>query len=103
MCALGRQYHAVILRQSTPTVWYIKDLTDPSGWRVYWSRDGFPSMGVYMGVYIRNTANTDYLLLAEDAQKAFTGSDAMWAPSGKVMSKSQDPPEMENPNGCSFQ
>jgi hypothetical protein len=76
---------------------YRANAAAPGGYEVQWVRDGFPSMGVY----VRNAANTDWDVAAEDAQKTRRGITAIRALAGEIRTKGYNyPPPGGQPEGC---
>jgi hypothetical protein len=79
------------------TIWYRANPAADGGYELRWERDGFPSMGVYS----RNTTNTGWDVVKEDAQKTSTAAGAIRDLAGWVQSKGWNyPPPPDPPAGC---
>jgi hypothetical protein len=79
------------------TIWFKANPSAPGGYEIRWDRDGFPSMGVY----VRNAADTDWLVAKEDPQKTKSGINAIRALAGRIRSKGYNyPPPGNQPEGC---
>jgi hypothetical protein len=79
------------------TVRFRANASAPGGYEILWERDGFPSMGVY----VRNAADTDWLVAEEDPQKTKAGVTAIRALAGQIRSKGYNyPPPGGQPPGC---
>lgn len=79
------------------TVRFKANPSAPGGYEIRWDRDGFPSMGVY----VRNAADTDWLIAEEDPQKTKSGINAILALAGEIRAKGYNyPPPGNQPEGC---
>lgn len=51
----------------------VKDSSKPGGYEVYWDRDGYPSMGVYMLKGQADGTGVEYVTMAEDPELSDSG------------------------------
>lgn len=78
-------------------IWLRQDASAPGGFQVAWDRDGFPSMGIYA----RNSSDTGWETVKEDAQITRDGVRALRALAGKVRSRGYNyPTPGGQPQGC---